>query len=220
MRNATAQFDADFEAPARPKAPRRPAASRSGGKRKKGKARFGLKFDMVPVARYGAIGMSGVIAIGILVNALMMQKGRHPAPLFGKSIALGQNAAAPRAAAPTPAPKVAAGPAAAPAETPRAASNAAPKADDASAKTDDAIGRLLQGGSAASADRPNTKTVLGVQHALTKLGFSVKQTGTFGPQTRKAIERFEKDHHLAVKGEMSRRVVKLLAAESHIKIEQ
>ena len=71
-----------------------------------------------------------------------------------------------------------------------------------------------------AADHTEGKTVIGAQRALTKLGFAVKATGSLGPQTKKAIEAFEKDRGLPVKGELSRRVIKILAAESGVKIER
>ena len=87
--------------------------------------------------------------------------------------------------------------------------------------SDDPIARLLSGSAPSPvADRTaGSKTVFAVQKALAKLGFAVKPNGSFGPTTKKAIEAFEKDRHLPVKGEMSHRIVKVLAAESGVRID-
>jgi peptidoglycan hydrolase-like protein with peptidoglycan-binding domain len=52
-----------------------------------------------------------------------------------------------------------------------------------------------------------------------KLGFVVKPNGTFGPATKAALESFERDQHLPVKGEMSRKILRQLSAESGVAID-
>ena len=250
---AAATFDDDFGAfePRRRANPRKPAAgskkgtakARKGGKGK----RFGL--DMTKVARVAAIGAGASVAGAIMVNALVMQKSRHPAPLFGQTITM-PNQAAPRQAAvavpakPAPAAATIAAPPAPPSQpvTQPATQPVTAKPHHAATAPDkpagdDAIARLLGGGGEAA--KPNAKpaartgvktegkadaaangrTVMGVQRALAKLGFPVKPSGTFGPQTRKAIEAFEKDRHFAVKGEMNPHLVKVLSAESGVKVD-
>ena len=233
MRNA-ATFDDDlgFETAARRSSarkgqPSRPRAAGGAGKTKKRGKRS--RFDMHRVARVAAIAMAATMAIGIMVNALVLQKGHHPAPLFGKATASTSTMAVPKttSAAPavrtvqsedaaTPEPK-------APSAKPRKTVVAAREAE--ASVSDDAIGRLLAGGPSPVAGkgppdaRPDGKMVTGVQRALTKLGFKVPTTGTIGPATKKAIEAFEKDRHMPVKGELNRRLVKVLAAESGTKIE-
>lgn len=218
MPNAAATFDDDFgfDKPARKTGPRKPKTA-SARRRKK---RPGLRVDMRKVARLAAVGMSASLALGIMVNALVLQKSRHPAPLFGKTVALAPPPASAAVAARTPAPTQAVAPTvapepAAPAARPRHA--AADKSNEG-----DAIARLLQGSGAAPAapaEKPDGKTVLGVQKALAKLGFAVKPNGSLGPSTRKAIEAFEKDRHLPMKGELTRRLVKIIGAESGVKID-
>ncbi len=216
MRSAAATFDDDIGAasPTRRKAARRsrPAAGR-------GKAKGGF-FRANNVARIAAIGMSVTIGAGILVNALLMQKGRHPAPLFSKV----DPPPAPAAIAAAPdVPPAAAPMRAAPPQPNEALAAAvklkrpvAPAQDDAG---DDPIGRLLKGGSPAVPAEKGDRTILGVQKALGKLGFAVKANGTMGASTRKAIEAYEKVHKLPVKGEVDRRLVKSLAADSGVHIE-
>ena len=194
---------------------------------------------MTKVARVAAVGMGATLALGIMVNALMMQKSRHPAPLFGQTIALPKEAAPKQAATLVSVPVKPAPPApplAQPVPQPASQPNSA-KAHHAAAvgapdkpAGDDAIARLLNGGGEKTAAKGDTKgetkgdatsdgkTVLGIQRALAKLGFAIKPSGTFGPQTRKAIEAFERDRHLPVNGEVSARLVRVLSAESGVKL--
>ncbi len=229
MPNAAAILDADFggNAPGRRKAARKPrpkAASRQ-------KERF---FSLQRVARYGAVAISVTVGVGIVANALLMQRGHHPAPLF---------AAVPAA---KPVPGVAAAEVAPASQEPVAAARvvrptpdkaarqdkptrAAPdnaarapiaaKTAPAAAHADDPIARLLGDAPAASAPKAESRTVMAAQQALGKLGFPVKANGTANVATRKAVEAFEKSRHLPVKGELSRRVLRALATESGIRID-
>lgn len=224
MRNA-ATFDDDLVdyGPARKGAPRKRRGTAPAAKAKKGTKR--PRFDMHRVARFAAIGMAATMALGIMVNALVLQKGHHPSPLFGKASPV--NATQP----PAPLPPIRAAQAvhtdAAPATIARAPKNVTTAVQGGSkASPDDPIGRLLAGGPASGGKaavqgeaKGEGKTVMGVQRALNKLGFRVPATGAAGPVTKKAIQAFEKDRHMAVKGEVDRRLVKVLAAESGIKIE-
>jgi len=68
----------------------------------------------------------------------------------------------------------------------------------------DAIGDLIAGSS---------RRVLAVQRALGDFGYGpVKPTGILGPDTRAAIEKFERDRKLPVTGQLSNRLVRELAA--------
>jgi peptidoglycan hydrolase-like protein with peptidoglycan-binding domain len=58
-----------------------------------------------------------------------------------------------------------------------------------------------------------SKRVTAVQRALSDFGYGqIKPTGVFDPDTRTAIEKFERDHKLPVTGQLSDRVVRELAA--------
>ena len=222
MPPAAASFDDafDFDEPARKRARKPRAAAQKGGARKKGKKSRRFAVDPQKIARYGAIGMSATIALAIMVNALVLQKGHHPAPLFGKSIALGATPVP--AKAPAPERHAAADPAQTTVPSQLASSQlppSAPAAEPATSSTEDPIGRLIEGHEPPPApSRTDSRTVIGAQRALAKLGFALKPSGTLGPQTRKAIEAFERDRHLPVKGELTHRLVKILAAESGVKI--
>ena len=218
MRNAAATFDDDFgfDPPAPKKATRKPRPGSKGKKKQK-------RFSMDRVARYAAIGMSAAVAIGIMVNALMMQKGHHPAPLFASASSF--RLAAVPAAPPRPKGQGAemtnastmALPTAAPASTTSAGKTTAVPQAPRDMVTDDPIARLLRG--SPSIPGATDKPVLGAQKALLKLGFNVKANGLMGSSTKKAIEAFEKDRHLPVRGELSHKLIKVLAAESGLHID-
>jgi peptidoglycan hydrolase-like protein with peptidoglycan-binding domain len=58
-----------------------------------------------------------------------------------------------------------------------------------------------------------TKRVLAIQRALSDFGYGqIKPTGAYDPETRVAIEKFERDHKLPVTGQISDRFVRELAA--------
>jgi peptidoglycan hydrolase-like protein with peptidoglycan-binding domain len=58
-----------------------------------------------------------------------------------------------------------------------------------------------------------SKRVLAIQRALADFGYGqFKPTGVYDPDTRTAIERFERDHRLPVTGQISDRFVRELAA--------
>jgi hypothetical protein len=217
VRNAAVQFDDDFDVhePVRRQTSRR-SARKNKGERWRRLSR--LRFDVRRVGRYGLLGVAALLGTGIVVNALALQKSRHPAPLFGKAItgaelrlpadrpvARAVASAVSQPVAPVPPPK----PASAPVEEEAAR---VPEA-----RTDQIA--LLLNGAAPTQARPDPKTVLGVQRALVKLGFVLRPNGVFGPQTKKAVELFEKERHLPLKAELDRRLVRILAAESGLKIE-
>jgi hypothetical protein len=239
LRNAVAHFDDDFAIdgpPRKSKAPRKSRAAatkrKSASRGKKGRPRY---------LNYAAVGLSASLVVGIMINALALQHSRHPAPLFGKAIPLGASASVaavtPPAvpATPKPAEQVRAEPDPAPAPLTMPAPVQRPHhaaADNATSpskpKPDDAIAKLLKVSTmSATSDRTptkiqekeNPKTIMAAQHALMKLGFVVKPNGTFGPATKAALESFERDQHLPVKGEMSRKILKQLSTESGVAID-
>jgi peptidoglycan hydrolase-like protein with peptidoglycan-binding domain len=59
---------------------------------------------------------------------------------------------------------------------------------------------------------PSTR-ITAVQRALADFGYGqIKPSGVFDPDTRAAIEKFERDHQLPVTGQISDRIVRELAA--------
>ncbi|WP_375463623.1 peptidoglycan-binding protein [uncultured Methylobacterium sp.] len=156
----------------------------------------------------GMIG--GAVALGTVVvvsmNALGFQVGRHPAPILPK-VAVRQGAAA--AVAPAKAAEV---PAKAPVRIVEAAG----------APARDAIGDLIRSDETTASVSPKSQppakvqaSVMQAQRALTKLGYGpLKADGVMGATTRAAIEKFERDRKLPVKGEASGRTLRALAASS------
>ena len=145
--------------------------------------------------------------VGIAVNALLFQRERHPAPLFGDSSPTPPSAAPAPALAPPPkpvsaehdappAPSVAALP---PARPPEAAAQSSPPAPDP-------IAELLAGQTNSDASR----LTLAAQTALAKLGYPVKPDGKEGAATEQALRDFEHTHGLAPATEINERLVKQL----------
>jgi len=170
----------------------------------------------------GLIAFAAVSAI--IANAIFLQAGRHPSPMFGSSVVV-----------PLPAPSATVNllprprPADAtlrPGETrldPRML-DARPvdgKSDRAELKTDkpaetraavrppapipaakDPLGDLIV----------NSRRVASVQRALTEYGYGqLKPTGTVGSDTQAAIQRFERERKLPVTGQVNDRMVRELA---------
>ena len=185
-------------------------------------------------AVFGAAFAALMLAIG--VNALTLQKERHPAPWFdtpqapepGPAPSAKQSAAEP--ATPTrPAPQTAAvEPDAAPAPQAPAAKPQAPAAKpklperprDATASLDrrpkDPIGDLLKSGKTAAASPEPSAAVAAIQRTLAKLGYGVTVDGVIGPATQRAIAKFEHDHRLPVKGQLTARLFQeITAAAKH-----
>jgi peptidoglycan hydrolase-like protein with peptidoglycan-binding domain len=195
-----------------------------------------------------AAGAAAVAIIAILINALFMQSGPHPAPIFANRppVSMQSNARAADTKGEAPAntrarsnviadiqrellrrgfydgaadgvygPKTDAGireferatglpPSAEPNDALLAAiSRSKVRAQPASPTRNDPIAALLA---------PNTR-VLAVQRALTDFGYGpVKPTGVYDPDTRAAIERFERARKRPVSGQINDQLVRDLAA--------
>ena len=146
--------------------------------------------------------------VGIGVNALLLQRERHPAPLFGY--------AAPKlpSATPAPAPPPPQKPASTEDNAPPAQSSAtlppARPAESAgsSSSASDPIAELLAGEPHGDA----TRLTLAAQTALAKLGYPVKPDGKEGSATEQALREFERAHGLPPATEITERLVKQLTA--------
>ncbi|MBR0773214.1 peptidoglycan-binding protein [Bradyrhizobium diazoefficiens] len=180
-------------------------------------------------------GLVAVAAIGAIVaNALFLQTGRHPAPMFGTVI----NLPAPSSAAlssPLPRPRPV-GADMSPLEPKPMEFRAEPKAVErekpveATASTlrpSDALTNLVKATtstpqSAAVArppapippqQSPAARRIAGVQRALAEHGYgNLKITGTMGAETQSAIQRFEREHKMQVTGQVSDRLLRELGA--------
>ena len=181
----------------------------------------------------GALALAVVSAI--IVNALFLQAGRHPSPMFGSIVTLPAN--------PLPRPR--------PVEAdvvqvepkltePKAIEfkPAEPKAVEpkvAEPKISDPLANLVKATSAPVAPstvaRPpapipvssrsetiansasGARRVAAVQRALAEYGYGqLKPTGTIGSDTQAAISKFERARNLPVTGQISDRLVRELTA--------
>jgi len=154
-----------------------------------------------------AIGAAVVAVLAILINALFLQAGRHPSPMFTASVMPPQISAPPKVAAVATEPTV-----------PVSSANPMPKPRPSDAdtqptdmpKADDAIGNLVRASSMPGASSGSTR-VAAVQRALTEYGYGqIKATGTIGADTQAAIQRFEREHKMPITGQMSDRLVREL----------
>jgi Putative peptidoglycan binding domain len=175
-------------------------------------------------------GVLAFAAVGaIIVNALFLQAGRHPAPMFGSLVVM--PAAGLASASPLPRPR--------PVEADAPVSEARiaeprPAEKPAEPKAADPLTNLVKATSAAPAAASNIvrppapvpvssraetsagsgpRRVAAVQRALTEYGYGqLKPTGTVGSDTQAAIQRFERERKMPVTGQVSDRLVRELAA--------
>jgi hypothetical protein len=175
-------------------------------------------------------GLLAAAAIcAILANALFLQAGRHPSPMFGSVVTLpGPQAAA---VSPLPRPRPVELSSEPPEIRPVEARGADPKGDSKNPdpKNPDPLANLVRStgaptGAPANGARPpapvpattqsiGARRVAAVQRALTQYGYGqLKPTGAVGSDTQAAITKFERDRKLPVTGQMSDRLVKELTA--------
>lgn len=143
-----------------------------------------------PVDSFAILGAAMASTV-IIVNAVFLQSGAHPAPFFANpaaAAATGEIKPKPAAqVAPTPLPQV----------TPKPAPPAIP------ARRNDPIAELIG---------PSPR-ILAVQRVLSEFGYGqIKPSGILDDATSAAIERFEREHKLPVTGRVSDRLVTDLAA--------
>jgi hypothetical protein len=168
----------------------------------------------------------------IVANALFLQTGQHPSPMFGTAVHFG-------ASSPLPRPR--------PAEADAAASEqrlAEPKLAETrlaeprliEPRTNDPVANIIRaaaGGPLSSTPmappppvhvmRPpapippssvqitGSRRVAAVQRALSENGYGqLRATGTIGADTQAAIQKFERERHMVVTGQMSDRLVREL----------
>jgi hypothetical protein len=157
-----------------------------------------------------SLGLAVAATAGIILNALFLQSGPHPAPIFAalSNPASAESTSSITAALPRPrppqldhsgndlfAPIVVSVGKPAPAKTGMAPSPAASPRQDSIADLLDSSSRLVA-----------------VQEVLTQFGYGqIKPTGILGPETKAAIEKFERERKLPVTGQMSERLVRELA---------
>ena len=204
-----------------------------------------------------AIVMATIATFAIFINALFLQKGPHPAPIFAAHPMLAREEAAippriqgvqPNAAVETSALARAQMIASIQRELARKGFYDGPADGIWGSKTDIAVrdfaqaagikvnpeasDTLLRAITASHARAPTanaaanpapadpiaqliapSKRVTAIQHALADFGYGqIKPTGQFDPQTKAAIEKFEREKKLPIDGQISDRLVRELAA--------
>lgn len=182
---------------------------------------FDLKRILLRHPKDVAAGAVAAVAVAaIMANAMFMQAGRHPSPMFNGAFpaAPGPVAIAPAggAASPLPRPRPVdadvrpvenrAGDAApmvgkvAPAQTTPSAAPRPPASIQAHA---DPVGDLIS----------STRRIAAVQRVLTEFGYGqLKPTGVVGTDTQAAIQKFERERKLPATGQVTDRLVRELSA--------
>jgi Putative peptidoglycan binding domain len=173
----------------------------------------------------GTLALATIIVI--IANALFMQAGRHPAPMFGTVTTWPA----------VPSPAVAAVPASLlPRPRPIEADAALPETRPADPRVPDPLTSLVKTTSTVQATTANiprpplavpvsshvdsvpvlaggSHRVAAVQRTLTEYGYGqLKPTGVVGSDTQVAIQKFEKARRLPVTGQVSDRLVRELVA--------
>lgn len=184
-----------------------------------------------------AAGLIAFAALSaIIANALLLQRGPHPAPMFGAVVSPPTNLVVPN---PLPRPR--------PAEAD--AMSLEPKATESKLseskmfdsrpvepspaeqtvvdpRVTDPLANLVKATTStlqpANVPRPPApipgpiagfRRVAAVQRALTENGYGqLKPTGMVGPDTKAAIEKFERERKLPVTGQVSEHLIRELAA--------
>ena len=157
----------------------------------------------------GALAFAVVTAI--ITNALFLQAGRHPAPMFGSVTAFPVVASAP--VNPLPRPR----PADADAFEAKVAEQRAADLMTSLVKTTGTAPRppvaVPVSTHAAATSPAGARRIAAVQRALTDYGYGqLKPTGTIGSDTQAAIQKFERARKLPVTGQVSDRLVRELTA--------
>ena len=183
----------------------------------------------------GALAFAAVSAI--IANAVFLQAGRHPSPMFGTVTKMPAAVSAPASPLPRPRPVEAAARVADPVPSePRVVElrSAEPDAMHRSDPKSDPMTNLVKATAAPQAtpsnvarppapipasrsetianQTPAARRVAAVQRSLTEYGYGqLKPTGTVGSDTQAAIQKFERERKLPVTGQMSDRLVKELS---------
>jgi Putative peptidoglycan binding domain len=171
-------------------------------------------------ARGWAVAALAAMMAGIIVNALTLQRARHPSPFFTVSPPIAPVAAknSPEPASRPPFTPVAAKnsaepasslseppPTAPPAPPPRPAGLGAANESVPLPRTADPIADIIRAGG-------NQRLIATAQNALVKLGYPIKTGGAPGADTAAALRDFEKARGLPISTEVTLRLVKLLNA--------
>ena len=164
------------------------------------------------------IGLAVFAALAaVVVNALFLQPGPHPAPIYSVKPSSAFEATG-AVALPRPRPAEAEG-------LRRDAAPVRPRTDVISpvhaktaslaaspdTNTSSTAGAAPRGDATSNRIAPNNAKLVAVQRALSDFGYGqIKSSGQYDADTRAAIERFERDRQLPVTGQVSDRLVREL----------
>jgi peptidoglycan hydrolase-like protein with peptidoglycan-binding domain len=152
-----------------------------------------------PVDSFAILGATAATVV-IIVNAVFLQSGSHPAPFFINPTPQTVTAEARPKPVEQAAPK--------PADTTTTRAVAAPHAPQAApvgapVRRNDPIAELIG---------PSSR-IVAVQRVLAEFGYGqIKPSGMLDGATSEAIEKFEREHKLPVSGRVSDRLVSELTA--------
>ncbi|WGD49690.1 peptidoglycan-binding protein [Bradyrhizobium sp. CB1650] len=182
----------------------------------------------------GFVAFAAVCAI--VGNALFLQTGRHPAPMFGtvinlpapSSVALSSPLPRPRPVGADTSPlepkptefRVEPKPAERAPEKPVEATASTPRSGDpmtnlvkATTSPPPSVAIARPPAPIPMQQSPAARRIAGVQRALSEYGYGqLKVTGTMSNETQSAIQKFEREHRMAVTGQVSDRLLRELAA--------
>lgn len=144
-------------------------------------------------------GLAFVAAGAIVTNAMFMQAGHHPSPIFGSAVTMPPV----QLSNPLPRPR--------PIEADETA-RAEPHANVAGAPTNAVKPAVPHRDPVADLINANRRVAV-VQRTLTEYGYGqLKPTGSVGTETQAAIRKFEQARRMPVTGQMSDRLVRELVA--------
>ena len=185
--------------------------------------------------------LAGLVAVAavsaIVANALFLQTGRHPAPMFGTVINLPAPSSVPLSnplprprpvgadtsplepratefrAEPKPVERAAEKPVEATASTPRAGDPMTNLVKQTTSAPPQSVAIARPPAPIPVAQSPAARRIAGVQRALSEYGYgNLKITGTMGAETQSAIQKFEREHKMQVTGQVSDRLLRELGA--------
>ncbi len=185
-----------------------------------------------------AVLAAAAMVAAIAGNALFMQAGRHPSPMFGSPSVVSFPQAAPVNVAPRSRPIIPEVKSAELRAEPKQTESRTAEIKQSEPRLGDPMGQLVAKSvssapaSAVAVLRPpapipvalksndpvaaliaSQRRIAAVQRTLTEFGYAqLKPTGVAGSETKAAIAKFEKERKLPVTGQMSDRLVRELAA--------
>lgn len=151
-----------------------------------------------------------VVMTGIVANALILQRERHPAPFFVGSAPSGAASAKLPPERPAPSASVE-GPPGRPSPSARSSEPGGRPEFSPVSRTTDPIADILHN----EASRDAQRLLTNAQNALIKLGYSIRTGESASADTIAAMRDFEKAHGLPLSNEVTPRLVKLLAAAAN-----